>query len=247
MKKLLVTVFFLNMLASAQTNNGIAFYGFKMVENDKIERKIDSLKSKVSQKMLQKIQNQIKSSKDFSQVEFSLKFNKDFSSFNYIDKMEVEEGSLSNRLRDLIVQANRKYNYNFKSKIITRQIEFEGEKFLIQQHLDSLKWQLENQQKNIGGYLCFKATAFKKKKFPSGIKKIPVVAWYSPTIPISSGPYEYNGLPGLIIELKEGNKIIFLSKINFKKQEVFPIKLKGKKVTEEEFEQIWRRKMPKRF
>ena len=35
MKKLLVTVFFLNMLASAQTNNGIAFYGFKMVENDK--------------------------------------------------------------------------------------------------------------------------------------------------------------------------------------------------------------------
>ena len=33
-------------------------------------------------------------------------------------------------------------------------------------------------------------------------KTIDIVAWYTPQIPVSHGPAEFGGLPGLILELK---------------------------------------------
>ena len=42
---------------------------------------------------------------------------------------------------------------------------------------------------------------------------VEVVAWYSPMIPVSQGPTEYWGLPGLILELSAGNKPCFAVKL----------------------------------
>ncbi len=59
----------------------------------------------------------------------------------------------------------------------------------------SFKWVLENQTKNILGYTCYKATTeFRGRKYN---------AWYAKDIPISNGPYLFNGLPGLIMEIED--------------------------------------------
>jgi len=42
-------------------------------------------------------------------------------------------------------------------------------------------------------------------------KKITV--WYNPEIPVSHGPKQYRGLPGLIMEVNENNLIILCSKV----------------------------------
>ena len=56
-----------------------------------------------------------------------------------------------------------------------------------------MKWNLENEKKDILSYECNKAiTIFRGRKY---------IAWYTNAIPVSDGPYKFSGLPGLILEL----------------------------------------------
>ena len=43
-----------------------------------------------------------------------------------------------------------------------------------------------------------------------------VTAWYTPQIPVSNGPEEFQGLPGLILELSYDSQTILCSKISLK-------------------------------
>lgn len=65
-----------------------------------------------------------------------------------------------------------------------------------------LKWQLHNESKKILDYSCKKATVkYRGREF---------VAWYTTEVPINNGPYVFEGLPGLILELKDSqNKYHF--------------------------------------
>lgn len=64
--------------------------------------------------------------------------------------------------------------------------------------LAKFKWKLDDKQKEIMGYQCKKATtSFAGRDY---------VAWYSIDIPISDGPYKFNGLPGLIFSIYDTNK-----------------------------------------
>lgn len=58
-----------------------------------------------------------------------------------------------------------------------------------------IKWILENETKEILGYTCQKAvTKFRGRKY---------TAWYAKEIPINNGPYIFEGLPGLIMEIND--------------------------------------------
>ncbi len=72
-----------------------------------------------------------------------------------------------------------------------------------------------------------------------------ITAWYAPEIPISQGPGEYWGLPGLILEVNDGRTAILCSKIVLNPEEKIEIKIpsKGKEVTQEEFNDIMAEKM----
>ena len=54
----------------------------------------------------------------------------------------------------------------------------------------------------------------------SGKTTTTVTAWYTPQIPVSNGPDEFQGLPGLILELSYDSQTILCSKVtlNLKKQ-----------------------------
>ncbi|MEL7122487.1 MAG: GLPGLI family protein [Bacteroidota bacterium] len=61
-----------------------------------------------------------------------------------------------------------------------------------------LKWNLENETKKISGLNCLKATTTYGGR--------DYIAWYTTEIPITDGPYVFNGLPGLIIKVVDSQK-----------------------------------------
>ena len=134
--------------------------------------------------------------------------------------------------------------------------------------MNEIKWEMTSEQKKIGDYTCFKAISKKKAPFdwskafapprPRGNrtkdstnkkreakmievpKTIDIVAWYTPQIPVSHGPGEFGGLPGLILELNTDNVVLLCSKIvmNPEKKDEILMPSKGEKVTRNEYDEI---------
>ncbi|MGC1206266.1 MAG: GLPGLI family protein [Flavobacteriaceae bacterium] len=69
---------------------------------------------------------------------------------------------------------------------------------------------------------------------------IAIEAWYTPMIPVSQGPGDYWGLPGLILEVNINNTTLLCSKIVMNPEEKIKIEApdKGKKVTKKEYKEI---------
>lgn len=76
-------------------------------------------------------------------------------------------------------------------------------------------------------------------------EEIEITGWYTLDVPINQGPDKYWGLPGLILEINEGNTTILCSKIVLNSKDKKEIKepKKGKVVTQEEFDKITTEKM----
>ncbi|AXG73307.1 GLPGLI family protein [Flavobacterium arcticum] len=72
-----------------------------------------------------------------------------------------------------------------------------------------------------------------------------ITAWYAPEIPISQGPENYWGLPGLILEVSDGKTTMLCSKVvlNVKEKAAIKAPKKGEKVTQAEFEEIMTKKI----
>lgn len=64
--------------------------------------------------------------------------------------------------------------------------------------LKKYNWKISSDTLTINGLICQKATT----KYAGRIYE----AWFSDEIPISDGPYKFNGLPGLIVKIYDLNK-----------------------------------------
>lgn len=109
-------------------------------------------------------------------------------------------------------------------------------------NMEKLDWKLTQETKKIGKYTCYKATAIIDSEQTSGMNFIsPVIAWYTPQIPVPFGIQTFVGLPGLTLELiadYENGKIYYqATKIELNPEKEIKIKRpKGqKKVAENEF------------
>ncbi|WP_297332016.1 GLPGLI family protein [Flavobacterium sp.] len=72
-----------------------------------------------------------------------------------------------------------------------------------------------------------------------------ITAWYAPEIPVSQGPENYWGLPGLILEVSDDKTTILCSKIVLNVKEKAEIKkpTKGEKVSPQEFADLMVKKI----
>lgn len=77
------------------------------------------------------------------------------------------------------------------------------------------------------------------------LKEVTITAWYAPEIPVSQGPENYWGLPGLILEVSDGRTTILCSKVVLNVKDKVEIKAptKGKKVTQAEFDETVAKKI----
>jgi len=76
-------------------------------------------------------------------------------------------------------------------------------------------------------------------------KFVIVTAWYSPQIPVSAGPADYHGLPGLILEIQADKTVILCTKIvmNPAQKDAIDKPEKGDVVTREEYNKIMKDKI----
>lgn len=69
------------------------------------------------------------------------------------------------------------------------------EKFRYPEELALFDWEIGEERKEIAGYQAQKAiTGFAGRDY---------IAWFTAEIPVPDGPYKFNGLPGLILEIRD--------------------------------------------
>ncbi|MHB0754707.1 GLPGLI family protein [Polaribacter sp. M15] len=148
------------------------------------------------------------------------------------------------------------YYKNLKEKRFANQTEIMGKAFLVKDNLPEYDWKMSTETKNIGQYTCYKATHTeevenKKISFINGESKETLTkatkvttAWYTLQVPISNGPKNYQGLPGLILELNDGKNLIVCTEIVLNPSETIKIKEpeKGKVVNQKKFDEIQEQK-----
>jgi GLPGLI family protein len=127
------------------------------------------------------------------------------------------------------------FNQLKKSLIIKK--EFSGSTFLIEKN--QINWVLAKDTIKIDDYVCYKPTTTRIIENSEGRHKLEITAWYAPEISLPYGPDGYGGLPGLILQLNNNGTITALKKLEFFNEAVdINFSLKGKRVTEDEFNSI---------
>lgn len=201
---------------------------------------------------------------------YILNFNRTESIYSEEEKLEAPgQGGGRWGMMGGAFSSGPQYKNIKDNKMLVEQDLF-GKQFLIVDSLPTYSWKMGAETKKIGEYTCFKATteipadAINQMTFrrndrnenresasndstkttevdePAAPKTILVTAWYTPQIPVSQGPSDYWGLPGLILELSTDRTTILCSKIVLNpsnKLKIDPPK-KGEKVSKEEYAKI---------
>lgn len=215
--------------------------------------------ARMSEEQKKQIQSRLKNRLEKTYV---LNFNKEESVFNEEDKIDAISGATDSWGKNF--SQGEQYK-NVKENTLIQSQEFYGKQFLVKDSLQPIKWKMGSESKQIGQYMCFKATASvptsdlswysfswsdlrpsaNEKTADSTkvvfreieVKMTEIEAWYAPQIPVSHGPGEYWGLPGLILEVSAGNTTMLCSKIVMNPKEKIKIEApdRGKQITKSEY------------
>jgi GLPGLI family protein len=95
---------------------------------------------------------------------FILNFDKSASIYKEEEKLETpgQQGGGMRIMMNSFMGGGGTFYKDVKSKTYTVDKEFMGKEFLVVDSLPKLKWKLESETKQIGGYNCYKATAVKE-------------------------------------------------------------------------------------
>ena len=102
--------------------------------------------------------------------------------------------------------------------------------YIVRDSLHAPKWRVMNEIRDILGHMCMKAVS------EDNVKGQKITAWFASDIPVSVGPEEQFGLPGLILayDINDGMLIVEAEKITFgEPKELIPLpkKMKGKEIS----------------
>jgi len=192
--------------------------------------------------------------KNFLEKTYILNFDQSSSEFKEDAKLEAPVGG-NNRGFNFGGTGSGSIYKNAKESKMIEATEFFGKRFLITEEMKQPQWQLGSETKKIGQYTVYKATMTRvnndfdwrsmrrsrnseeKDSTQTKEKTELVTAWYTPEIPVSTGPDKYYGLPGLILELNVGRTTMLCTEVVLNPTEKEDIKapIKGDKVTREEY------------
>ena len=127
----------------------------------------------------------------------------------------------------------KKVFYDFGKNEKTEQVEFMTRNFLISDPIKNKAWKLTNRMIKVQNFICLGA------ELKDGDQTI--TAWFTSEIPISAGPDEFFGLPGLILVIEINGETTFIATsidLTPPKKGVLSKPDSGTKVTQEEFNKI---------
>jgi hypothetical protein len=128
---------------------------------------------------------------------------------------------------------------DYEDGTIVETYEFMGRTFLVPGEQPSYEWKLSGEQSEFLGYMVQKATAVQDSTT--------VEAWFTPEIPVSTGPALFYGLPGmiLVVSVNDGHTVYSATEINLTAVEDGVIKPpdEGNEVSRDEYEEIVAQKL----
>ena len=263
MKKILFVFSFLLMIVSvnAQGFLGKAEYFSKKIQAKKAQKTVTDDKEPLDPEFEKIVQEAIKKA---SEKQFLLIFNKTQSLYEEQKSLEKPQMTDGTSVSISYSTAGKKY-INTKEQTSIVEDEIFGKEFLIVEPLVQPKWKLINESKKIGEYNCFKAELIipvsqkqveayeeflKKEAIKPVLFKMDkpedriITVWYTPEIPVSFGPDNYWGLPGLILEVNDGRYLILCSKVTLSNKDITKIKAPntGEKESQKKFDEIYKKK-----
>jgi GLPGLI family protein len=127
----------------------------------------------------------------------------DVKAKNKVVEQENERGTIERTNITVIPRSNKTPKFYFKSKNeFYFRDNFSDEVLLVKDSLPSFNWVLHNDSKKIGRFECQKATAdFRGRSY---------IAWFANDIPVSYGPWKFSGLGGLILEIYDTEKVLYI-------------------------------------
>jgi len=191
-----IFVLLLSVFSIVQLHAQVVVGGFYQDEENNNKTKVLKVEYNESATFISEITNQHKGTLYISD-DFSL-YKTEFN-FKKIDREEMQaklenvifiDSGTNEHFSEIIV--------NIKEKILTEYL-FEDmslkEYFAVYEKQPEMKWELLDGEKNIANYKCKKAkTTFRGRSYD---------VWYTSEIPVSVGPWKFNGLPGLILSVKD--------------------------------------------
>lgn len=134
------------------------------------------------------------------------------------DKVGMKTGSsnINQMMQDLGRFPHAGFTYKIlKSKeegVIYNYRNILRSEYVYSEPLQNLKWQIREGVREVMDYTCqIASTEYGGRKF---------VAWFTADIPINDGPYIFNGLPGLIMELYDADCHYHFKLVGIEKREV---------------------------
>lgn len=140
---------------------------------------------------------------------------------------------------------------NIADQSYAQEREVMGKEYLIQEKSEPFEWELSGETKKVGNYTVQKASFTKivdSKRFSTGMTEmenvkdtLQVTVWFTPEIPVSHGPENYFGLPGLILEVQNQGRTLICEKIELNPSAepvVIERPSKGKEISLEEFKKM---------
>jgi GLPGLI family protein len=136
--------------------------------------------------------------------------------------------------------AENKVFANFKDNNLIEQREFMTRTFIIEAKIEPGEWKISGNQKMILDYQCMEATT-------TDTAGVVTQVWFAPTFPAKGGPARFCNLPGMVLEVNIGDgKQQYIARsvsMEAPTADLFKVPKDGKKVTQEEFDNIVAEKM----
>lgn len=246
-----LALFFVSTI-NAQEFTGKAIYKTSQKSSFKFGKDQKGVDEKMQEELRKRIQK-------MNQKTFILEFDKNSSTYKEEEQIKAPKPQAGSQVNIISFGGSGSadiYYKNITENRFANQTEIQGKRFLVKDKLKDIKWELSSETKNIGNYTCYKATYSKEveninmtiKNGTSVEEKnketIITTAWYTTQIAISNGPKNYQGLPGLILEINDGKKMIVCTEIILNPSDKISIQEpeKGKVVSQKKYIKIQKQK-----
>jgi len=226
MKKLFFVVVagLITYAAGAQVKEGSIIYERKMNMHKRLTGEQESMKNMIPEYNTSKVQLVFAESESV------------FKNLPQEDDIRESAGEDGNVRQVIRFGGNENETYkNYATSKLIELRELGPKKYIIEDSLRRMAWKLDEsgETKKIKGYTCKKATT----KGQLG----DVVAWYTDEISCPSGPDNFGGLPGMILEVNvNDNEIVFtpLEITDKTDKKVVKAPSGGKKITRAEYQKM---------
>ena len=190
--------------------------------------------------------------------EYTLSFTQAESNWKQIESLGAGPATASAGGAQIMIQTgneDRLLYKNIGSQSFIEEEDLMGKPFLVQDSLPVYDWELTGNTKKIGEYEVQEATYSRivdSKRFSMGMEEmeiskdtINVTAWFAPQIPVSHGPADFWGLPGLILELQNEGMTYIADRIVLNPSDPVAIEVpkKGEKINSEAYRALADEKM----